>query len=199
LIRTALSAASNALDIPLDEIAARGNLAQSDWFTTWPGEHYRFLAGMVRALQPSLVVEIGTFQGMGSLALASELPDGSRLVTFDVLGWRPVDGQLLVEGDFLDGRLTQELGDLSDPEVFARHSELLLDADLVFMDAPKDGHFEPEFLALAEPLWRGSRRHLIVDDVRLLPMLQLWRDLPYAKLDCTSFGHWSGTGLAVTE
>jgi hypothetical protein len=33
------------------------------------------------------------------------------------------------------------------------------------------------------------------DDTRLWSMLRFWRQLPYPKMDLTSFGHWSGTGL----
>jgi hypothetical protein len=33
------------------------------------------------------------------------------------------------------------------------------------------------------------------DDTRLPSMLKFWRELDYPKLDFTSFGHWSGTGL----
>ena len=33
------------------------------------------------------------------------------------------------------------------------------------------------------------------DDIRLLNMIEQWRALPRPKLDLTSFGHWSGTGL----
>ena len=105
---------------------------------------------------------------------------------------------IIVQADFDTGQISQELGDLSQIDVFAQHANLLRAADLVFLDAPKDGRFEPAFLSLAEPLWQGSTRHLVIDDIRLMPMVQLWRDLPFAKLDLTSFGHWSGTGLAVT-
>jgi hypothetical protein len=37
---------------------------------------------------------------------------------------------------------------------------------------------------------------LVLDDVRLWTMLKFWRELALPKLDFTSFGHWSGTGLA---
>jgi hypothetical protein len=47
---------------------------------------------------------------------------------------------------------------------------------------------------------RWPRRRVVVfDDIRVLPMLQLWRDLPFPKLDATSLGHWSGTGLLLTR
>ena len=36
----------------------------------------------------------------------------------------------------------------------------------------------------------------LFDDIKMHTMLKFWRDLPLPKLDITSFGHWSGTGLA---
>jgi hypothetical protein len=33
------------------------------------------------------------------------------------------------------------------------------------------------------------------DDIRLWNMLRTWRTINRPKLDLTSFGHWSGTGL----
>lgn len=199
LLRLALESASRAVDIDLEPVARRCSPANAEWVRVWPGEHYRLLAGIVDVLQPSLVVEIGTFQGSGSLAMLERLPADSRLVTFDIVPWSETVECALQESDFADGRLVQEIGDLSDPAVFENQRELLLQADLVFMDAPKDGVFEPAFLRLAAPLWKGSERLLIFDDIRLMPMVQLWRDLPFPKLDLTSFGHWSGTGFALTH
>src|SRR5215470_12021486 len=36
---------------------------------TWPGEHYRLLAGLVETLKPRTVIEIGTAEGISALAL----------------------------------------------------------------------------------------------------------------------------------
>jgi hypothetical protein len=33
------------------------------------------------------------------------------------------------------------------------------------------------------------------DDIRFWNMLRIWRNVAAPKLDITSFGHWSGTGL----
>jgi hypothetical protein len=38
---------------------------------------------------------------------------------------------------------------------------------------------------------------LVIDDVRVMTMINLWRSFPLAKIDIGSFGHWSGTGLAI--
>lgn len=198
LVELLLGGARHAMGNDLADIAARASAEQATWLQQWPGEHYRLLAGLVRETQPRTVVEIGTFQGLGSLALLDQLPGGGRVVTFDIMPWEDTPGCILEESDFSGGRLSQRVGDLSDQSVFTEHRDLLHAADIVFMDAPKDGRFEPAFLELALPLWSGSRRLLVLDDIRLLPMLQLWRDLPLPKLDATSLGHWSGTGVAVT-
>lgn len=35
----------------------------------------------------------------------------------------------------------------------------------------------------------------LFDDIRVWNMLAIWRGIRRPKLDLTSFGHWSGTGL----
>ena len=199
LIDLMLEAARQAQTITLDHVAARApNPDQRRWITCWPGEHYRLLAGLVRVLQPSTIIEVGTWQGLGALSLAAELPDGGRVITYDLLPWDQAPDQLLTETDFDGGRIEQRIGDLSDPATFEQELATLRSADFIFSDAPKDGAFEPAFLGLLLPELTDRRRLLALDDIRLLPMLQLWRDLPLAKADATSLGHWSGTGLAFT-
>jgi hypothetical protein len=36
---------------------------------------------------------------------------------------------------------------------------------------------------------------LIFDDIRVWNMLEFWREIRMPKLDLTSFGHFSGTGV----
>ena len=46
----------------------------------------RFLEFLVFALQPKLVVEVGTFTGYSSIAMAAALPPGGRIVTCEISG-----------------------------------------------------------------------------------------------------------------
>jgi len=163
---------------------------------TWPGEHYRLLVGLCQAVQPQLAVEVGTFTGLGALALAQAVP---RVVTYDLLPWQSFPTTALADADFADGLIEQRLFDLSDPAVFAAQRDILAGADLVFIDGPKDGTFEPAFLELLLPVARESGALLVFDDIRVMPMVRFWRELALPKLDLTSFGHWSGTGLASTR
>lgn len=196
LIQLTLRVCERAANVRLPEIAARATAGkQRTWVNQWPGEHYRFLAALVEELEPSLVVEVGTFTGMGSLSLLANLPDDGRVLTYDLVPWRDIPGTLLVADDF-GVRFEQRLGDLSDARFFEEQREDLARADLIFIDGPKDGSFEPAFLELLLPALKESAV-LVLDDIKFANMLGTWRTLPLPKLDVTSFAHWSGTGIAA--
>src|SRR5207253_2402071 len=86
LLDLAVEAASRAKGVDLSG-RARGRDDAARLLNLWPGEHYRFLAGLVGVLQPQLVVEVGTSTGLSALAMASALPPAARLVTFDIVPW----------------------------------------------------------------------------------------------------------------
>jgi hypothetical protein len=161
----------------------------------WPGEHYRILPALAEAVGARQIVEIGTWRGESAVAFL-DAPGVERVDTFDIVPWSLVDGTALHDDDFGD-RLVQHLGDLAVPRVFAEYEETLTNADLLFVDGPKDGGFETAFL---DRLLAVPRRHpqlVVLDDIRVMTMIRVWRALPAPKLDITSFGHWSGTGLLL--
>jgi hypothetical protein len=79
--------------------------------------------------------------------------------------------------------------------VVARHRALLEEADFIFIDAAKDGVMEQRFIDNLKPLGFRNAPIVMFDDIRVWNMLKIWRQLDRPKLDLTSFGHWSGTGL----
>jgi predicted O-methyltransferase YrrM len=160
-----------------------------------PGEHYRLLAALVRLLRPSLVVEVGTYQGHGVLAMLPELPDGGRIVTFDIVPWTAIPDCLLHAEDLADRRVTQILADLGDSQQAKRHADLICTADLIFVDAAKDGALERRILAGFEGMKLKDGVVVVFDDIRQWNMLDIWRSIERPKLDVTSLGHYSGTGL----
>ncbi len=161
----------------------------------WPGEHYKLLAGLVQELQPRLVVEIGTSTGLSALGMVPFMPPAGRLVTFDIVPWREFTDTVLRAEDFTDGPLTQVIADLAEPAVFASHAALLQQASLIFVDGPKDGLFEERLLNLFDGHASIGSPLIVFDDIRVWNMLRIWREIRRPKLDLTSFGHWSGTGL----
>lgn len=196
LIELALDAGQRSLDITFSGggLVDRCNEEQRGWLNEWPGNHYRLLAALVDTLKPEVIVEVGTFTGMGALALMEHAPTTGRLVTFDIVPWTEVGEAVLRKEDF--GPLEQRIGDLANENTFRQNADLLADGDLFFVDGPKDGVFEQRFLPRLLDLRRGQKPGLLVlDDIRLMNMVRYWHELDAPKLDITSFGHWSGTGL----
>ena len=59
LIEFVLAAVQSTLDADVSDICER--MKGSPWSPgTWPGEHYKLLAGVVATLKPVTVIEIGT-------------------------------------------------------------------------------------------------------------------------------------------
>ena len=191
LLRIALEAVAAARLEFLTDLATRCDYEDRNRILSWPGEHYRLLPGLVRASRSRHVVEIGTYEGHGALALAGP---AESTVTFDIVPWPSFPNSVLRPSDFSPD-FRQVLGDLSDPRVFDEHQAELATANLIFIDGPKDGVFEQRFWNLLTGAFRGSGKFVVWDDTRVLNMVKFWASLRGAKLDLTSFGHWSGTGI----
>jgi predicted O-methyltransferase YrrM len=194
LLDISIEAIQYARDMDLSDVSRRMK-SPPFYPDIWPGEHYKLLAGLVAAVKPGIVIEIGTFTGLSSLSILKSLPSDSLIVTFDILSWDRISDTCLNNADFKDGRLKQYLGNLADPDVFAEHRELLERADLIFLDGPKNIVFEQNFLKNVAHLNFSTKPLFVLDDIRLWNMLRIWRNIKRPKLDLTSFGHWSGTGL----
>lgn len=195
LINLALRAAEEARSIKLPELSSRVHPSQTDFTPVWPGEHYRLLAALVKLLQPKQIVEIGTLHGLSSMAMMKFLPPEGRITTFDIIPWDAFSRTCLSTKDFADGRLKQELGNLAEVSIFNQHRQLIERTDLLFVDGPKDVAFEMNLLRHLETITCARPLLIVFDDIRVWNMLEIWQNIARPKLDLTSFGHWSGTGL----
>lgn len=196
LISLAMDAIQSARRISLDHVSVR--MKSPPYYPAiWPGEHYRLLSGLVSVLRPKSVVEIGTAEGLSALSMKTTLPAESRITTFDLIDWRSYSGCCLRDSDFEDGRLVQHIDDLTKPSVISGYRLILEEADMIFVDAAKDGVMEEQLLENFDSI--SFKRNLLVvfDDIRLWKMLRVWRNISSPKLDVTSFGHWSGTGFVA--
>ena len=194
LFETALAAINEARGISLSEISER--LREPPLYPDiWPGEHYRLLAAFIRVLQPKLVVEIGTATGLSALTMKRFLGSDAKLLTFDIVPWDQFPQTCLRAEDFEDGRLVQYIADLSKPWNMKLFESMIRPAGLIFIDAAKDGTGEQDFIDLLRPVQFESVPFVLFDDIRLWNMLAIWRRITAPKLDLTSFGHWSGTGI----
>lgn len=193
LVELLLASARRALTIDLDPIAQRTDDPAGALVNLWPGEHYRLLAGLARAARVTKAVEIGTYQGPGAMALRA---GGCAVTTFDIIAWSDIPGSFLRTEDF-GTELRQVLADLADYADYEANRHILSAAELIFVDGPKDGAFEQAFLPRLVRDFAKSGKILVVDDVRLPVMAPLWSRLDVPKIDATSLGHWSGTGIAL--
>lgn len=191
LIDLASKAAGMAWLVPIDDV--NPSLNDGVYCNIYPGEHYRLLKALAKILDPQVIVEVGTYTGMGARALMQGQSKGV-VYTYDILPWDFFESHL-VQKDFDDKKMIQKLADLSNEDEFDRHLDLLNEAQIIFVDAPKDGQFEYQFLPLLKKLKPKENRLLILDDIRFVNMADLWISIQSPKLDISSFGHWSGTGL----
>lgn len=194
LVEISIKAAARAALIDLTSICSRIK-SGPHYPNVWPGEHYKLLSGLVEIIQPHLVIEIGTYTGLSALSMKQSMNGCGTLVTFDVAPWNSFSDSALCAEDFSDGKMIQYVEDVTTELGFANRCALFSEADLIFVDAAKDGQMEQRILDFFSTTTFSRQPLIVFDDIRLWAMLGIWRRVSRPKLDLTSFGHWSGTGL----
>lgn len=157
------------------------------------GEHYRILPALAQAGKVKQVVEIGSATGMSALQLRNY---GFNVSCFDIMPWDLIENQLLKSEDFSEGKLDWTVADLSISQNFDFNRELLESADMIFLDAPKDGVFEYQLIPkLLNLKYLNPYAMLVIDDIDFHNMKQLWHSIGPGRIDFTFLGHNSGTGV----
>lgn len=182
---------NNPMLFPFAEKPKSDVLAYANAF---PGEHYRLLSAIVDIVKPKLVVEIGTFRGLSTLAMKYRMPPEGKIVTYDIVPWDKIPGTAL-KRSFFDGQLEQRIRDLTKINLPEEDAEILSRADIIFVDASKDFVTEKKICSLFDQILFNNFPLIIFDDIKMVAMIELWGRIPYPKIDLTSFGHWSGTGI----
>jgi predicted O-methyltransferase YrrM len=193
LIDLTLRAALLAKDIDLSLVKSRTSLAYPDP-NKFPDEHYRLLASLISLLKPKIVIEIGMERGISCLAMKNTLLAGSKIHTFDIKVWSEMNSPVLRQEDF-DDSLEQHLVDITTKENQDHYQQIFEQADFIFMDAAKDGNMENAFLSYFQRISFRNKPILMIDDIHNWNMLAIWRSITKPKMDVSSFGHFTGTGL----
>ena len=166
------------------------------YFSRKVGEHYRLLPLIINLINASKVVEIGTFKGASSKSIL--LNSNASVHTFDIKKWDTFNGTYLNKNDFNNGLIIQSIADLSEDYQFKKYSNILLEAEFIFIDGPKNYNFEKKFLIKLFNIYKKNTENeliILMDDVRLSTMAKIWKSIDYPKCVLDMVGHWSGSGL----
>jgi predicted O-methyltransferase YrrM len=134
----------------MEELAERERIPIVHWETG------RFLAAIVKALDPALVLEVGTAIGYSTLHMAEALGRG-RILTIERDPVRVGQAR-----DFLERAGVAERVELIEADALETIAALDGPFDLIFLDATKTEY--PEYLKLAEPK-AAERAVLVVDNL----------------------------------
>ncbi len=151
-----------------------GETTGSCSFINRPAKYYYFLAGFVKSLGLTTILEIGTNYGGSIMSMSRGIPDDSKknscLVTVDVFT-KNVDGFMKypqvkrIEGDSLDENVIKKVGGLFKGTI-----------DLIYLDAVHEYKHTRDNIELYSKLL--NPRYLILDDIRLSgDMERLWEEL----------------------
>lgn len=134
----------------MEELATRDGVPIVQWETG------RFLAALVRALDPAIVLEVGTAIGYSTLHMAEQL-DRGRVVTLEIDPIRARQARAFLAAGGVAERVEIVEGDAREtlPRVEGP-------VDLLFLDAAKDQY--RSYLELAEPILSPCAA-LVVDNV----------------------------------
>ena len=164
----------------------------------------RFMSMLVSMMGARTVVEVGTFTGMSALWLARGLPDGGRLICFDITDrYLPTAHEAWTAAG-VDDRIEVRIGPAAE-----RLTELPDEphVDLAFIDADKGGY--QRYLELLLPrlspngailvdnvLWSGSIVDPAVDD-ESTRALRAFNDHVAARDDCEAVMLNIGDGVTI--
>ena len=72
---------------------------------------------------------------------------------------------------------------------------------MFFIDGPKNYKFELVFLGLLFKKLEKKNKStiLIIDDINVSTMKNIWHSIEHPKIMLDQIGHWSGTGLVIVN
>lgn len=150
-------------------------------------EHYKLLAYLSQTLKCRKLVDIGTYLGYSAVALSFN--DQKHVYSYDIFNWIPDEGTTAEA----KSNVTLFVGDyMSD------FKDIVKDTDLIMIDIDHTGATEAEIMTILRNLnYKGL---VLLDDINLNDeMRKFWNDIPETKMDISSVGHWSGTGLVIMD
>jgi hypothetical protein len=151
-----------------------------------PGkEHYRLLSWLSTQFNNSTIIDIGTHHGLSAAALSYN--PSNTIHSFDIV----YKGIKIKKPN-----CNYHQVNLWNPDHRWKWKSTILSSPLIFLDIdPHEGTMEMEFYKwLVEQNYQGI---LILDDIWMFKGMRnnIWYHISTKKIDLTSVGHFSGTGM----
>lgn len=190
------------LELTKDFIKDNDNITDSPDVHELPGkEHYYFLAAFSMQLKKCKIIELGTHCGRSAIALNYgnlKMDNQNIIYTYDIKNH--ITNEL-----FKGTNINYKLEDLFNPIIREHNREHILSSDIIFIDVdPHEGTVEYDmYIWLKNNNYKGL---ILYDDIHLdeghygvytgNSMKKFWSKVDNNhKIDLTTVGHWSGTGL----
>lgn len=153
-------------------------------------EPYRLLYYLTNLFNDSKIIDLGTSNGASALALSANKTN--QIYSFDIID-RCETSFLQNENSFEKAPSFQNV-DFIVTQDFTKYIDLFLNSPFIYLDIAHDGIWENILLdLLTKNNYKGI---MVLDDIHAFPEMEiLWNKLTFNKVDITSYGHWSGTGL----
>lgn len=169
----------DSLDMSLSSLISNGEY-KNYYESKSSLEHYRFLTYVSNLYNKIKIIDVGTLKGCSALALSSN--KSNTVYSFNI------SNQL--ELDDLPGNIEF----IIDNVINEKYIDLINSSEIILLDTFHDGTFESQFLQhLININFKGI---LILDDIKLNQnMIDFWNNIKLDKLDVTTLGHSTGTGI----
>jgi predicted O-methyltransferase YrrM len=130
-----------------------------------PTEQINFMMFLLQNLKPKNILEIGTFTGYSTLAMALATPEDTQIITCDINNVFPSTGQEIWKNAGVANRIKLQLGPAI--ETLTQLQQQSQTFDFVFIDADKENYwqyFEKSLnmltvnglIIIDNVLWRGQ-------------------------------------------
>ncbi len=144
-------------------------------------EHYRLLKYISKLFQGEKLFDIGTNNGVSAIALSNE--KSNHIHSYDVVY-------------FHETALINESNITFYVENVLDKPEVLNETRFIMLDTDHDGKFENIFYD--HLISSGYKGILFCDDIHLNPQMEsFWNRITHEKVDLTSIGHNTGSGLVI--
>lgn len=152
--------------------------------------YYQWLAALTKLLQPKQIVELGPASGISTIMMATQKSSGCKLYSVDIdkeLAWK------WMRYDYPN--VVKILGDDLDLSIYPKDTDLG-STDLWFFDTLHTREQLSKEMELYKPFFKKGTV-VVLDDIRMDGLWDVWQSLPYDKCETTHPNHYSGFGHFV--